>query len=97
MALEVKLLISLLWVAVCGFALLHRARLRQLTFWGLLLAALIGFLLNWAAVALEDVFWTDVWGVVEHATHLASAALLAAWCWAALVRTPKHDAAADDM
>lgn len=76
-----EMLSLVLGTGVLLLAIAARARLRDLPRVRLLAAAFLALYIAWVATVVESFLLPDLLDLVEHVAHVASALLLAAWCW----------------
>jgi len=86
---ENELVTLLMALAVFIFLCSNASRIKCVPRHRLFLAAYSVLLTAWGLTILEGYYWEATVNALEHMCYAGGAILLACWCWAVFVRSPR--------
>lgn len=87
---ENEVVMLILGVGVLFFIIINASRLTNVYSWKLLIAGYCVLLSGWIFTVLEEFFAGHILNYLEHASYLASSALLLVWCYKYSRRSSKE-------
>ena len=76
-----ELIMLILGAGVLYLTILNKQKIRRIYAWKLLLLSFYYMMAGWVFTVMEGYFMEQFINILEHISYLASAVIMAWWCW----------------